>query len=298
MKTIEQLYLQVVESGSFKQAAEHLGLEPSSVSRKIATLEARLKVKLLRRSTQRTTATEQGRLYYERLRRIIDDQTALEEEIRSGLNRLTGNLRIAAPVDFGRQFVVPVVRQMQEQAPELNVEMLLGSSFENLLEKNLDVAVRIGELPDSNLIAKKLGQNYRVLVGSPEYLAKHGIPTKLDHLHKHNFILYSSGQARSDIEFIDGSRYPHARIKSNLTVNSLAAIRELVLAGAGIHLGPQWVFSEDIEDGSLIPLLPEQPLRSFPVHAIFPSRSYLPFKIEEFSRLLSHRLGSQVSDPV
>lgn len=290
MKTVEQLYLQVVESGSFKKAAEHLNLEPSSVSRKIATLEDRLKVKLLRRSTQRTTPTELGQLYYERLRQIIDDKTALEEEIRSGVNQLTGNLRIAAPVDFGKQFVVPVVRQMQQRAPELTVELLLGSSFENLQEKNLDVAVRIGDLPDSNLIAKKLGQNYRVLVGSPDYLAAHGLPKTPEQLQTHNFIMYSPGQARSDIEFADGSRYSHVNIKSNLTLNNVAAVRELVLGGAGIHLGPQWVFMEDIEYGRLIPLLPDRPLRNFPVHALFPTRSYLPFKIKEFTRLLSKRL--------
>ncbi|MEE4376696.1 MAG: LysR family transcriptional regulator [Candidatus Competibacteraceae bacterium] len=290
MSTVEQLFLQVVESGSFKKAAEHLNIEPSAVSRKIAVLEDRLKVKLLRRSTQRTTPTELGQHYYERLRRIIDDQTALEEEISSGVNRLTGKLRIAAPVDFGTQFVVPVIRKMQQQAPELSVELLLGSAFENLLEMNLDVAVRIGELPDSTLIAKKVGQNDRVLVGSPDYLAKHGTPTTLEQLQTHNFILYSSSQARSDIEFADGSRYSHSKITSNITVNSVSAVRQLVLEGAGIHLGPLWVFKDDIESGRLIRLLANKPLRSFPVHAVYPARSYLPFKIKEFTRLLAERL--------
>ena len=295
MSNVEQMFVRVVESGSFKKAAEYLKLEPSSVSRQIAALEDRLQVRLLRRSTQRTTPTELGQRYYERLRVIIDDQVALEEEIRSGVSRLTGKLCIAAPVDFGTKFVVPVTCQLQQLAPELSVELLLGSPFESLLESNLDVAVRIGDLPDSNLIAKHLGHNERVLVGSPEYLETHGAPISLEQLEGNNFILYSSSQARSDIEFADGSRYSHLKIRSNITVNSVAAVRRLVLEGKGIHLGPLWVFAEDIESGRLVRLLPDRPLRSFPVHAVYPARSYLPVKVKEFIRLLSEELESQIT---
>jgi len=293
MSSVEQVFLRVVESGSFKRAAEYLRIEPSSVSRKIAALEDRLQVKLLRRSTQRTTPTELGQLYYERIRKLIDDQTALEEEIRSGVSRLSGKLRIAAPPDFGTRFIVPVVGQLQQEAPELTVELLLGSYFENLFESNLDVAVRVGELPDSDLIAMNLGYNNRVLVASPDYLAKHGTPTCQEHLEGHNFILYSSMQAKSDIEFRDGSRYSHLKIRSNIMVNSVSAIRILVLEGKGIHLGPRWVFADDIESGRLISLLPDSPLRGFPVHAVYPARSYLPFKVKEFTRLAAEQLKLQ-----
>lgn len=293
MGHVEQIFVRVVESGSFKKAAEYLQLEPSSVSRQIAALEERLQVRLLRRSTQRTTPTELGQRYYERLRVIIDDQLALEEEIRSGVSLLTGRLRITAPVDFGTRFVVPVACQLQEQAPELSVELLLGSPFERLVENDLDVAVRIGELPDSSLIAKNLGYNKRVLVASPEYLNQHGTPEAPEQLESHNFILYSSSQARSDIKFADGSRHSHLKIKSNMTVNSVAAVRRLVLEGKGIHLGPLWVFAEDIDSGRLVRLLPDRPLQSFPVHAVYPARSYLPVKVREFIRLLSEELKSQ-----
>jgi DNA-binding transcriptional LysR family regulator len=293
MLSAERLFLQVVEAGSFKRAAEQLNVEPSSVSRKIAALEDRLRVKLLRRSTQRTSPTELGQLYYEGLRRIIDDQTALEQEVTTGVERLAGRLRIAAPVDFGTQFVVPVVRQMQRQAPELSVELLLGSQFENLLEKNLDVAVRIGTLADSNLIARRLAEIERVLVASPEYLRSRGTPRRVEDLEDHDFVLYSGVQGRSDIEFSDGSRYAHARIRSRFTVNSVSAVRRLVLEGAGIHLGPRWAFKDDIRGARVMQLLPDRPLKSFPVHAVYLSRSYLPFKTQEFIRLLAERLGAE-----
>ncbi|MCB1757711.1 MAG: LysR family transcriptional regulator [Gammaproteobacteria bacterium] len=286
----EHIFLQVVEAGSLKKAAEHLGMEPSSISRKVAALENRLRVKLLRRSTRNTTPTELGQRYYEGLRRIIDDQVALEEEISGGVDQLSGRLRIAAPVDFGARFVVPVVRQMQQQAPELRVELLLASGFENLLEKNLDVAVRIGELPDSNLIGKLLGQVDRVLVASPGYLESNGTPQTIEDLKRHNFILYSSVQARSDIEFADGGRYPHAQISSNITVNSVSAVRYLVLQDAGIHLGPRWAFEKELQSGQVIQLLSDRPLKSFPAHAIYLARSYLPLKIKVFTQLVSERL--------
>ncbi len=292
MISVEQLFLQVVESGSFKKAAEQLNYESSSISRKIAALEDRLEVKLLRRSTQHTTPTELGQQYYERLRGLINEKMALEEEISSGVNRLRGKLRIAAPVDFGTRFVVPVLHQMQQQAPELVVELLLGSHFENLLEQNLDAAVRIGVLPDSTLIAKKLGENARVLVASPSYLAERGVPETVEQLALHNFVLYSPIQPRSHIEFVDGSHFPFSKIHSNITVNSLSAVRYLVLEGVGIHLGPLWAFKEDLASKRLIQVLPDCPLHSFPIHVVYLTKSYLPFKIKEFTRLLSDRIKS------
>lgn len=290
MISIEQIFLHVVESGSFRKAAENLNLEPSSVSRKVAALEKRLKVKLLRRSTQSTTPTELGRRYYEKLRHLIDEHAALEEEIRNGVEHISGRLKIAAPVDFGTRFVVPVIQNMQQQAAELSVELLMGSHFENLLEMGLDVAVRVGELSDSNMIAKKLGELDRVLVASPGYLTKHGTPSIVEQLEKHNFIMYSPGQARSDIRFADGCKYSHTLLKSNITVNSASAVRNLVLDGAGLHVGPYWLFKDDIDNGRVIQLLADKPLKSFPVHAVYPTRSYLPFKIKEFVRLLSEKL--------
>ena len=290
MNDVESLFLRVVETGSFKRAAEQLNQEPSSISRKIAALEDRLKVKLLRRSTQRTTPTELGQLYYDRMRHIVDEQTELEEEIRSGVNRLSGTLRIAAPVDFGARFVVPVARQMQQQAEDLNIELLLGSHFENLQEKSIDIAVRIGNLPDSSLVARKLGDVPRVLVASPDYIKVHGDPQTIDELEQHNFVQYSPEARRSDIKFEDGQHFPHTKIHSNITVNSVTSIRELVLSGVGIHLGPEWVFKDDLNIGSVVRLMPDKLLKSFPVHAVYLARSYLPFKTKEFTRILADTL--------
>ncbi|RUO38601.1 hypothetical protein CWE13_02850 [Aliidiomarina shirensis] len=298
MKTVEQIFLQVVESGSFKAAAELMGVEPSAVSRKIAALENRLEVKLLRRSTQRSTPTELGQRYYDRLRHIVDEQAALEEEIKGGVAQLQGSMRIAAPADFGVKFVVPVVKAMQQRASGLSVELLLGSHFENLIEQNIDVAIRIGELSDSALYAKRLGENPRVLVASPQYLERRGTPIVLSDLDDHEFILYSPGQKRAPIIFADGRGHVVENMRANITVNSAAAVRALVLDSKGIHHGPLWLFREEIERGELIQLFSDLPLKAYPIHAVYSSRSYMPFKVKEFIRLMSQQVKELTRVPL
>lgn len=293
--TEEQLYTHVVEAGSFKRAAEQLSIEPSSVSRKIAALEARLGVKLLHRSTRLTRPTELGQRYYDGLHNLLAEQAALEEEISSNASTIKGTLRITAPVDFGSQFIVPVVRELQSAAPELSAELLLGSSPMNLAEQGIDVAVRIGDLADSRLIASRLGEVPRVLAAGADYIKNKGHPACVADLEAHEFILYTPAQGRRDLEFLDGAVFPHNKVRSRVTVNSMSAIRELVLGNAGIHWGPRWMFQEQLESGDVVQILPDQPMLSFPVHALFESRTYTPKKVRAFIDLLRRRLADETA---
>ena len=292
MTTPEILFIHIVEAGSFKKAAEHFNIEPSTLSRKIAALEERLKAKLLHRSTSKTHPTEIGQLYYDGLRQIITEQHALEEEIFINTNRMKGKLRIGATVDFGEKFIVPIISDMQKQSPELSVDMILSSDIDNLSEKNLDVAIRMGSLPDSNLFSKSLGEISRVLVASPEYLNIHGVPKVPGDLVNHNFVLYSALQTQSDIEFQDGSKFSRSKISSNITVNSLRSIYELVKSGAGINWGPAWLYQKDLEKDNLIKVLPAHPVKGFSIHAVYTTKTYLPFKTKTFIKLLSERIKS------
>ena len=294
MHSFQQLFVQVVEAGSFKQAAEQMHMEPSSLSRKIAALEKHLNVKLLHRSTRYTRPTDLGQRFYEGLRQLLDDETALEEEITSGVEALKGTLRVSAPVDFGAEFVVPVIREMLREAPELSAELLLGSHFANLVEENIDVAVRIGKASKSSSPARKIGEVPRVLVASRDYIRRYGSPQTPDDLISHNFILYSPIQARSDIEFADGNKFPCSKMQSNITVNSVSAIRALVKDGLGIHLGPAWVFKAALNQGDVCKILPAYALKSFPIQAVYVARSYLPRKTEEFIQQLSRYIERSI----
>ncbi|KXF82062.1 LysR family transcriptional regulator [Enterovibrio coralii] len=288
----EQAFLQVVEAGSFKKAAELLGTEPSSLSRKVAALEARLHVKLLQRSTARSVPTEMGQTYYEGLRKLISEQTALEEEITGGAASVRGRLRVSATVDFGERFLVPAIQQIQTQAPDLSVELLLGSDVDNLLEKNLDVAFRFGPLADSSLYARQVGVIPRVLVASPAYIKQKGMPKHIDDLISHQFVLYSLSQARVDIAFEDGRLFSHQGIHSNVAANSLRAIRPLVKGGAGIHWGPRWLYQDDLRDGSVVELLPALPVMGFSVFAVYTARDYLPQKTRLFIDCVIEQLSA------
>ena len=217
---------------------------------------------------------------------------ALEEEIISGVSTIKGRLRIGSTVDLSDQFIVPVTRSMQKQAPELSIELILGSDIDDLAEKNLDIAIRIGPLSDSSLIAKLLGEIPRVFVASPEYLDAHEAPKTPDDFIHHNFVLYSPGQAKSDIEFSDGTRIPYSKLTSNITVNSLRSIHALVRDGAGIHCGPTWLYMDDLKAGRLVRLLPSHPVTGFSVYAVYASRSFLPKKTSE----LIVRVSKQLED--
>ena len=289
--TPEQAFLHVVEAGSFKKAAEHLHIEPSSLSRKIAALEERLRIKLLYRSTSRTQPTEAGQTYYKGLRQIVDEQMALEETITSGATTMKGRLRISSTVDLGEKFIIPVANAMQKKAPELSFELILGSDLVGLGEEHLDVAIRIGSLPDSSLIAKRLGDISRVLVASPNYLKQQGYPKTPDDLAGHHFVLYTPAQGKSDIEFLNGTRFPHTAINSKFCVNSLQAIHALVRGDVGIHWGALWLYQDDLNNGKLVRLLPDFPTVSFSIYAVYLARAFLPKKTQLFIQRLSEEIS-------
>ena len=282
LETKEQLFLRVVDAGSLKAAAEQIGADPSAVSRKIAALEGRLGVKLLERSTKRSTPTEAGARYYEGMRRVIDAQLALEADIAGLVHTPTGRLRVTAPVDFGARFVAPVLARMQDEHPDLSVELLLGSTFADLVEQGIDVAVRIGRLADSSLIAKRLGAVPRIIVGSRSYVSRFGAPEKFEDLAGHDFIFYGPGQRELEIKTSAGKSAETVTVKSKFTANSVTAIRAQVASGRGLHLGPTWAFEEGLADGSLLRILPHTPLASFPLHALYAPGAFIPAKVRQF----------------
>ncbi|MGO2127723.1 MAG: LysR family transcriptional regulator [Pseudoalteromonas prydzensis] len=286
METQEQLFIRVVESGSLKGAAEQLNTDPSTVSRKIAALEKHLGVRLLQRSTSRSTPTEAGIEYYQGLKKILDEKHALEASISSQKENPSGTLCVTAPVDFGAHFVVPVLKKMQQIYPSLNVELILGSQYEDICSKGIDVAIRIGKLPDSNLICRKLGEVSRVLVASKNYLIENGTPQTVNDLESHNFIFYSRNQSRSLLELISEGRCESVKVNGSFTVNSVTAVKNLVLESVGIHLGPRWFFHEEIRNGDLEVLLPEYTLQAYPLHALYSSASYVPAKVRKFIDLM------------
>ncbi len=289
--TIETLFLRVVEAGSLKAAAEQTGADPSAVSRKLAALEARLGVKLLNRSTRRSTPTEAGQRYYEGLRRVVDAKAALEADISGLVDTPTGRLTLAAPVDFGARFVAPVIGALQERYRDLSVDLRLGSGFDDLAEQGIDVAVRIGRLPDSSLIARRLGAVPRVIVGSADYLSAHGTPASPSDLAAHDFVFYRPGQRELDIK----AGAQTVTVKGRVSANSITAVRALVAGGRGLHLGPVWAFEAGLADGSLKAVLSDHALDAFPLHAVYAPSAFVPAKIRAFIDAMAASVKAEAS---
>ncbi len=288
IETPEQLFLRVVEAGSLKAAAEQIGSDPSAVSRKISGLEARLGVKLLFRSTKRSSPTEAGQRYYDGMRRIVDEQAALEADVTGLIDKPSGRLSVAAPVDFGARFVAPVLAALQDDYPDLSVELVLGSGFADLVSQGIDVAIRIGRLPDSSLIARRLGALPRVIVGAQSYFERNGTPQHPEDLADHAFIFYGPGQRTLDIVFGEDKQARSVMVTGQFTANSITAIRILVASGRGLHLGPLWAFEEGLADGSLVRALPKDPLQSFPLHALYAPGAFIPAKVRQFIDRMAH----------
>jgi DNA-binding transcriptional LysR family regulator len=277
-----ELFLRVVETGSLKAAAAQVGANPSSVTRRIAKLEARLGAKLLIRSTRRSRPTEAGQAYYDGMQRILAEQAALEAEIAGQADTPRGLLRVTAPVDFGARFVTPVVDRLLSEHPGLSVELALGSEFADLREGSVDVAVRIGTLSDSALIARRFGEVPRAVVAAPSYLERRGRPERPEDLTQHDFVFYRASPEMT-LRLDRGEETATVAVgRSRITVNSMAAIRDLLLSGQGMVLSPLWACEDALADGRVERVLPDWQSHAFPLHGVFLPGPFRPAKLRVF----------------
>ncbi len=277
-----ELFLRVVETGSLKAAAAEAKADPSSVTRRIAKLEERLGAKLLIRSTRRSRPTEAGQAYYDGVRRIVAEQAALEAEIAGLADTPRGLLRVTAPVDFGARFVTPVVDRLLSEHPDLSVELNLGSAFADLRESNVDVAVRIGTLSDSALIARRFGEVPRAIVVAPSYFERYDRPERPEDLAQHPFIFYRPAPEMK-LRLVRGEERVSVAVgMSRVAVNSMAAVRELLFSGQGMALSPLWACEDALADGRVVRVLEDWQSPAFPLHGVFLPGPFRPAKLRVF----------------
>ena len=278
------VFVRVVETGSFSAVARERATTQSSVSKQVAALEAHLGVKLLSRSTRALALTEEGETFFPEARRLVADFDAAEGLLRDGARRLTGWLRVAASVGYGRRVLMPRIKSFLETHPALRIDLRLSDGFTDLIEQGIDVAIRLGELRDSGLVARAIGVSRRLLVASPRYFD--GRPEKLERpedLAAHNCIVYTEFSTLNVWEFIGAEDEPvRVRVSGNLQTNSSEAIRAAAITGLGICHAPNWLFSEELASGELRELLPDWRARPIPIHAVFPSQRRNTPKIEAF----------------
>ncbi|MEL7537029.1 MAG: LysR family transcriptional regulator [Pseudomonadota bacterium] len=278
-----QLFQRVVELGSIRAVARELNLEPSSVSRRIARLESRLGTTLLERVQNKSLVTDAGSDYYERMRVLLPQFEEAERLVAGDAELPKGLLRVNAAIDFGQRYVAQWLLDFRDKYPLVDVDLSLSSRFTDLVAERVDVAIRVGNLPDSALKARKLAEVPRVLVASPGYLAGKGTPVSPEELEAHSHVFYRQQNRQQPITMLgpDGRKHSIKR-QGGITINAVYAIVDAVVRGAGLHLGPRWAFQQALDDGLVVEVLPEYQHQSFPMNAVWAPASLLPARTRAF----------------
>jgi DNA-binding transcriptional LysR family regulator len=275
-----QLFIRVVETGSFSKASADVGLTQPTATKHVAALEQRLGARLFHRSTRGVTPTEIGLLYYEKCRLITREVEEADNLAALQQSRVRGQLRISTSVAFGRRVLVPLVIGFMREHPELHIDLSFDDRYVNMVEQGIDVAIRMGQLADSSLGASYLGVNPWVLVASPDYLAQHGTPAHPDELNRHAALIYSTVQGDERWRFVgpDGQAL-QSPVQGPLRSNNLSALLAATRAGMGLAALPWYVAHASVKDGAVRPVLNEWTLPSQEIHAVFPSPRLVPIKV-------------------
>ena len=276
-----KLFVRIVETGSFSAVAREQDMLQPSVSKHMNRLEQSLGVRLLNRTTRKISLTDAGREYFQRCQRIIDDVNELETEVLGLQNKPTGTLRISSPVAFGQIYMLPLLLAFRNKFAGMGVALSLDDRYVDLVQEGFDVAIRFGELEDSQLVARHIGSSARVCVASASYLSQHGVPQTPNALKIHNCITYTH-LFSSVWPFRDANGLVSIKVGGNFRANSGYAIRDAVINGVGIALIPALLVKEEIENGTLVSILNDYAPDPIRISAVYPSTRLIPRKVKLF----------------
>jgi DNA-binding transcriptional LysR family regulator len=283
------VFTHAVKGGSLSAAGRELGMSLAVASKRLQRLEEQLGVRLLNRSTRQLSLTDEGAEYYHYCVRILAELEEGEELVTRGSKEPKGNLKVTMPAAFGRLHIAPLVPEFLTRYPAIKLTLHLSDSIVDIIDQGYDLAVRIGELRDSSLVAKSIGLDRRVVVATPSYLARYGAPRTPQELTGHNALLF----AGTDHWSFKGPSGEEVSIKvsGNLDTNNCDALREAIFADLGLALRPRWDVWQDLRDGKLVRLLPTYIPPAYPINAVYPSRRLMPKKTRIFIEHLLQRFG-------
>ncbi|HYD82372.1 MAG TPA: LysR family transcriptional regulator [Paucimonas sp.] len=290
-----QTFVTVVQAKGFGKAALRIGIAKSAVSRRVQELEDRLGARLLNRSTRAFSLTQVGEEFYARAVQVLADLQEAEALASTGSVDPLGTLRVSGPVSFGILHLAPVIGQFLDRHLQLQIDLDLNDRFVDLVDEGFDVAVRIGHLKDSSLIARRIATIRHAVCASPDYLARHGVPKTPADLKRHRGLVYSNVDEAAYWRFHDpdGGRPYTAEAGSVLRINNGDALREAALAGHGIAVLPTFIIHRAVAAGGLRIVLPEYARAEIDLHAVYPSRRNVPAKVRVFVDFLVERFGAE-----
>ena len=287
-----QAFVAVVEAGTFTAAADRLNIAKSAVSRRVSALEERLGVQLLRRTTRVLNLTETGQSFYEHSARILADLDEAEAAVQQEHGELSGTLRVALPLSFGVRHMCKPIAAFTKRHPRLKFDLDLNDRRIDLIEEGIDVAVRIGHLRDSSLIARKLFDARTVVAASPHYLHTHGTPASPDELKGHDCLVYTNLEDPDRWSWTDSTGKRRAvDVKITMRASSGDFLTNAASHGLGIVIQPTFLASESIRRGNLTPILTDYEWPVTPGYAVYPPTRHLSYRVRAFIDFLAERFA-------
>lgn len=283
----------VVETGNFTRAAERLGVSKSVVTRRISALEASLNVKLFNRTTHHVTPTDIALAFYERTRRILDDLDEAVDAVTAASAEPRGLVRIAAPLAFTTMHVMPAVATLLEQYPQFEVQVEQDDHYLDLVAEGFDMAIRIGALKDSTLVARRLAPIRRLVVCSPEYANRHGVPATPKELNTHDCLIYTNATPAEQWRFLVDGNWESIRTKGRFKGNNAEMLRDAALRGLGLAALPAFIVGEEIDRGDLQAVLLDYPLKDSTLYAVYPPTRRLATKVRTVVDFFAERFAGQ-----
>jgi DNA-binding transcriptional LysR family regulator len=293
-----QTFVRVADAGSFSEAARQLGLGQPAVSKAIAQLEETLGARLVVRTTRSFALTDNGRRFLEAARHAVEAADAAEHAVTARGAAPAGVLRIAASVAFARLQIVPRLADFLARCPAIDVDLVLSDRLIDLIEEGIDVAIRIGELKDPGLVARRIGQMARITVARPDYWDRRGRPRHPSELAGHDCVIFT-GLSTSDVWDFESPDGPIAvKVKGRVSVSTSDSMREAVLEGLGVGVTPHWMWRDEVRTGALERVLIDYEPTRRPIYAVFPERRLVSPKVRAFVDFLAEefRLDPRVSD--
>ena len=277
-----EMFVRVVDAGSFSLAARDMKIGQPAISKTIASLEQRLGVSLLVRSTRRLTPTEAGVAFYERALRAVTEANEADAAARGASASLEGRLRISAAVTFSRIHLVPRLAEFLDAHPRLQLELVMDDRPRDLVAENIDVALRLGVLTDSSLRARKIAQSERLVIASPAYLARRGVPATPADVLNHDAIIYSQSTGGEEWSFRRGTAETSIRFQRRLMITAAEGVRAAVISGQGFAIASRWMFAPELQSGEVVSILNDWTLPPLDLWVIYPSGRLTSTKARAF----------------
>lgn len=283
-----EAFATVVDQGGFTDAARKMGISKSAVSKHVSALEARLGARLLNRTTRRVSPTEIGLAYYDRARRVLNDAGEADALVTSMQSAPSGVLRLSVPTDFGVNMLSPILGEFLLEYPDITVNMVLSNRYVELISEGFDMAIRVGELEDSSLRARKLAETSKHMVGSPRYFQKFGKPDRIEALNHHKLLHYSN-QANENVWKVTAPSGEKRQVRSNgwLTVNDGQSLLNAAIAGLGIAYLPSYLCAGALRSGRVEQVLTDLPDERLGIFAVYPPGRFPQPKVRAFIDFLA-----------